>query len=156
MKTIGALIAAAGVGLFVYAYFIFEITLPGARVYNLGLLQDRQNMIILATVLFGVGLLLLLLGGSSASSDSRVSLSVQEAGQQSTDAVNLNASNRAAPFPQDLSSANYQVWLIEQYGINKNEVLGKYVCDDQLFDTVDAALKYAHALNLKRHKGVYA
>lgn len=44
----------------------------------------------------------------------------------------------------DLSSANYKIFLIEKYSIRKVDVLDQYVCNDKLFDTVDAALLHAH------------
>jgi hypothetical protein len=50
----------------------------------------------------------------------------------------------------DLSSAEYQVYLINRYKIVKNEVLNKYICDDKLFDSVESALEHAHHLNTKR------
>lgn len=46
---------------------------------------------------------------------------------------------------RSLSNAKYKVWLIEAYGIEKNEVLGEFVCGEKSFKTVDEALEFAHA-----------
>lgn len=53
----------------------------------------------------------------------------------------------------DLSNDSYKIWLTSHYNIQKNEVLGSYVCEDRLFPTVDAALEHArdeHHAELRR------
>ena len=37
----------------------------------------------------------------------------------------------------------YKLWLIEEYEISKNEILGKFSCNEKLFDTAEEALLYA-------------
>lgn len=50
----------------------------------------------------------------------------------------------------DLSSGKYQLFLTKKFSIEKNITLEKYVVDEQLFTTLDAALAFAHDLNQKQ------
>lgn len=50
----------------------------------------------------------------------------------------------------DLSNARYKVWLIEAYGIEKNEVLGEFVCGEKSFKSVDEALEFALAKEVEK------
>ena len=50
---------------------------------------------------------------------------------------------------RNLENDSYKIYLTKKYSIEKNEVLGKFVCDDRLFDTVDDALKQAMDIDLK-------
>lgn len=45
----------------------------------------------------------------------------------------------------NLGNAQYKVWLVETYGITKNEVLGEFVCGEKSFKSIDDALQFAHS-----------
>lgn len=47
-----------------------------------------------------------------------------------------------------LASDAYRLWLVHRYAVQRHDVLGSYVCDHQLFDTVDEALEHASLLDL--------
>lgn len=50
---------------------------------------------------------------------------------------------------QILSNDSYKIYLTKKFNIEKNDVLGKFICSDKLFDTVDAALTYAMEIDAK-------
>ena len=57
--------------------------------------------------------------------------------------------NNARPKPRRPANASldndlYRVWLVDAYDIQKNDVLGQYLCAGRPFDTADSALEYAH------------
>lgn len=51
----------------------------------------------------------------------------------------------SASFEGERSLANdsYKLWLTSRFNIQRNDVLGSYVCDSRLFPTLDAVLAYA-------------
>ena len=44
---------------------------------------------------------------------------------------------------RNLDAAKYKIHLSEKYDIKKNDLFEKYVCLDEMFDTLDEALSYA-------------
>jgi hypothetical protein len=46
-------------------------------------------------------------------------------------------------FERDLSADKYKIYLVKKYSIEKNDALGKIICDDRLFDSTEDALAYA-------------
>lgn len=42
-----------------------------------------------------------------------------------------------------LDNDSYKIYLTKKFQIQKNEALGKFICIDKLFDSVDEALSYA-------------
>jgi len=52
----------------------------------------------------------------------------------------------------------YKLWLIEEYEISKNEILGKFCCNEKLFDTQEEVLLYAEELDalVEKQEGVEA
>ena len=48
------------------------------------------------------------------------------------------------PANASLENDLYRVWLVDAYDIQKNDVLGQYLCAGRPFDTADSALEYAH------------
>lgn len=59
-----------------------------------------------------------------------------------------NAQERSSeptePEDRKLENAKYKIWLIECYGIEKNDVLNEFVCGELSFKTIDEALIFAH------------
>ena len=74
----------------------------------------------------------------------------------SSSTAEVNVPNQSASasesFQQapDLASGKYQLFLTKKFNIEKNATLEKYVVDEQLFPTLDAALAFAHDLNQKQ------
>ena len=48
------------------------------------------------------------------------------------------------PKDQSLENAQYRLWLVKTYGIERNEVLGEVICGERSFKTIDDALRFAH------------
>ena len=44
----------------------------------------------------------------------------------------------------DLESDSYRIWLAKKYQIKKNDLFEKYECKEQLFETLQDALHFAH------------
>ena len=41
----------------------------------------------------------------------------------------------------------YKIFLVKKYGIEKNEALGKIICEGKLFADIEQALKHAAELD---------
>lgn len=67
MKTFGLIVLLGSLALGIYALAVYDpsVSTGYGSVYNMGRLQDRQNMLIVAAVGAGIGTLLLLFGKSS-------------------------------------------------------------------------------------------
>lgn len=50
--------------------------------------------------------------------------------------------------PRDLQSAGYREFLTSRYGLERNEIVGKYIFDRRPFDNLDQVLQAAHAHEL--------
>lgn len=50
--------------------------------------------------------------------------------------------------PMVLGNAQYRLWLVKNYKIERNEVLGEVICGQKSFKTTDDALTYAHSMHL--------
>lgn len=70
MKGLGAFVLLAAAGIGAYALFFFDTTVSTGygRVHNLGLLQDRQNLLIAAGAAACIGALMLIFGPSDSES----------------------------------------------------------------------------------------
>jgi hypothetical protein len=42
-----------------------------------------------------------------------------------------------------LSNDSFKLFLLSHYSISKNELLGKFICKDKIYDSLDDALMYA-------------
>jgi hypothetical protein len=49
-----------------------------------------------------------------------------------------------------LSNDSYIIYLTKKYAIEKNEVLGQYICKDKLFPSLDDVLNFANLLEAKQ------
>lgn len=47
---------------------------------------------------------------------------------------------------RDLSNDAYKLFLSKKYDIQKNDVFDKFVCQENMYPTIDEALLYAHGL----------
>lgn len=50
--------------------------------------------------------------------------------------------------PRDLTSTAYRAFLISRHGLERNEIVGRYIFDRRTFDTLEQALDAAHAYEL--------
>jgi hypothetical protein len=51
--------------------------------------------------------------------------------------------------PRDLTNNKYKIWLGKKHEINRNELFDQFECDGELFESLDAALKFADELEAK-------
>ena len=71
--------------------------------------------------------------------------------QTQPDVVKINQPIQEAPSvgfsgEKKLSNDGYKIYLVKKYGIEKNDVLGKFVCSERLFESIDEALVFADSL----------
>lgn len=50
------------------------------------------------------------------------------------------------PGKMSLDNAQYRLWLVKHYGIERNDILNEVVCGEKSFETADDALRYAHSV----------
>lgn len=100
-----------------------------SRVENIGLIAQRQNYLLVSGLVVVVGVLLAIFGGQVSSADS------------DTTPVLI-----PAPTPEDrnLTNESYRLWLVNTYKISRNDVLDRFIIEDQTFESLDAALGHAH------------
>lgn len=103
------------------------------RVENIGLIARRQNHLMVASLITLIGTLMTIFG--SGRTGERAS---------STEVPNFQVAN-TPPCERDLSLDAYRLWLAAKYDIKKNEVFDSFIYDDQIFKSLDDALKHAHA-----------
>jgi hypothetical protein len=66
----------------------------------------------------------------------------------------VEQTNQSSPEPLDtgfsgekvLTNDGYKIYLVKKHKIEKNDVLGKFVCSERLFDSIDEALVFADSL----------
>jgi hypothetical protein len=118
-------------------------TLP-RPIHNIGLMQERQNYILVSSLLIIVGLSLFLFsrfGHDSNNSSQAVKTDPEkQSGQQESSDKKI----RHLPFEgaREVSNADYAFFLTRFYNIEKNDVLGKLAADNKLFDSTEEALAY--------------
>ena len=104
-------------------------------------MQDKQNFIIFSSVLLLIGVFLYLKDYSNKDVNF-VETTIDESKIISFDAE------------KDLNSDAYKIFLVAKYKVRKNEVLGKYEFNNQLFDNVDYALEHVHKIEISEDKSV--
>jgi hypothetical protein len=57
-------------------------------------------------------------------------------------------SDRIFQGPRDLRSAQYRGFLTSRYGIERNALVGKYIFERRVYDSLDDVLDAAHAHDL--------
>lgn len=62
------------------------------------------------------------------------------------------AKERPPRNKQSLSDPDYKLWLVSEYNIQRNDVLGEFLCRGELFPTIDDALAFAHSVDLDRQE----
>jgi hypothetical protein len=141
-KSIGQIISIIASLLLIYFLFFFDTSVSagsGYRVNNLGLMQDKQNFIIFSSVVLLIGVFLYLKDYSNKNINF-VEPVINESQIASYEAE------------KDLDSDAYKIFLVAKYKVRKNEVLGKYEFNNQLFDNVDFALEHVHKIEISEDK----
>ncbi len=110
--------------------------IPTRTVHNIGLQDERRNHLLIGSLIAVIGALLFGFGG------------LQAARGRADDPTPVPVE---PPCSRDLALDPYKVWLVARYGISRNEVLGAWVCEGQLFPDVDGALARAHQQELAAH-----
>jgi len=83
----------------------------------------------------------------------RESIETQKSQQQASSAVEVtnqvsqNKDSFKFSGEKDLSVDGYRIYLVKKYSIEKNEVLGKFVCGERLFDDIEGALSHADSID---------
>lgn len=81
---------------------------------------------------------------------SGVSVVVSHTAGQTSIAQESELTENSFDGDPNLNNDSYKLYLVEKYNIKKNDVLGKYVYDNQLFDTVDLALEFVSLKELNQ------
>lgn len=50
----------------------------------------------------------------------------------------------------DLRAGRYRLWLVEKYGVTRNDVMNVYAVRGEPFDSLDAAVEYAHGIEARQ------
>lgn len=125
-----------------------NFTVPSMTVNNLGLMQDKQNYIIVSAVflILGVGIFLI-----APKNDSKESMKHDESDHipneekigQYVKNTQINSSER------NIDNDAYKLYLIEKYKIVKNEVLNQFVLNSKIYETIGDVLNTAHNIELQ-------
>jgi hypothetical protein len=132
---IGLWVITSGACGLVYFAFLFDTSVyagNGIRVNNLGLMQDRQLGLIVSALIVAVGAIVIF-------------LSQKNEARQGSSAAPANPSKTNWSKERNLGSDEYQIYLVKNYGIEKSDVLGKFIADGKSYESVADALAAAHA-----------
>lgn len=146
MKTLGYLLLVLGA---LYLIFVFNmdvsVTSPsvyipgmgsvgGGEVANLDLMAQRQNHLIVASLITLIGALMAIFG--------------QGQGLNYSETAKIVSPNFSGD--RDIHSDAYRLWLSKYYQIERNDVFDRFVLGEQTFDTLEVALAYGHKLEENR------
>lgn len=120
-----------------------DFTVPSMTVNNLGLMQDKQNYIIVSSVflILGVGIYVLTPKNDSEKSmlnDESEHKPSKEKNGQAVKNIKINSSER------NIDNDSYKLYLVEKYKISRNEILNKFVLVNKLYQNLDEVLIAAH------------
>jgi len=77
----------------------------------------------------------------SQRSQQQAESSVSQTNQSSQEPTEIGFSGEKV-----LTNDGYKIYLVKKHAIEKNDVLGKFVCSERLFDSIDEALAFADSL----------
>ena len=144
MRTLGIVLLMAGLLWTLIAFnadttvttesqFIGSTYIPSQKVHNIGKMDERRNHLMLSALVIVVGVILF-----------AISKSKQLPSESPIGEVKIEGSkNRQYRDERNIHIGKYQLFLTEKYSIQKNATLEKYVLDDNLFETLEDALRYA-------------
>lgn len=142
MKIFGYFLTCCGIAYILIAFNlnVSSGSIGGSDIANLDLMAQRQNHLIVAVMVTFIGAMMSIFAKSSS-------------GNIDTDARSNSAftsQQNSPPEIRTLENAQYRVWLVNEYGIEKNDVLGEVICGERSFSNVDTALQYAHDAELRK------
>ena len=122
-----------------------DFRIPSMTVNNLGLMQDKQNYIITSAVflIIGVGLYLFALkNGESKHIGEKPLQSQSDYDKRDFTKYNTVRAPNETRFSGDKELTNdaYKIYLVNKFKVTKNDVFGKYVYQEKLFDSLDELL----------------
>lgn len=103
-----------------------------SRVENIGLIAQRQNHLMVASLITLIGTLMTIFGGGGASERA-----------SSAEIPNAQVAD-SPPCKRDLSLDAYRLWLAAKYDIKKNQVFDGFVYEEKIFNSLEEALRVAH------------
>lgn len=138
MKSIGGMLMIVG-GIFLFwSMFIFDTSVSvngygfGQRVNNLGLMNDKRNYITVSGIMFLAGLIMFMFD--------KIQKKVDYDADGSAEQFNGSKSKMSWSRLRDLKDDEYQIYLVKKYSIEKNDALGKIICNGKLFSNIEDAL----------------
>ena len=150
MKQLGIGVGIIGGLFFLWAAFIFDtsvaVNVPSLsnsiyaqstsfRVNNLGLMDDKRTYMMVSGFAALLGIFLAYAYRNEV--DGEFIFSPLSDAQVGTSKIEFEGNS-------SLNEDAYKIFLSKKYGIEKNEALGKIVCGDRLFTTIDEALNFAN------------
>lgn len=99
-----------------------------SRVENIGLIANRSNHLLVASLITLIGALMCIFGRQK---DNPPNITHKELAQESL---------KKWPCERDLQLDQYRLWLAAEYKISRNDLFDQYVLDDHLYKTLDEAL----------------
>lgn len=149
MLLLGYLLTIAGV-IYIFIAFNMDVSVSmsstyvpgygsvgGGEIANIELIARRQNHLIIASLVTAVGALFAIFGHRNDKPPA-----VQSPAARST--------NKPFEGERDLASDPYRLWLVETYGVARNEVLDRFIVGETTFASLDEALIHVHGL--EQHK----
>lgn len=117
---------------------------PPRQVHNIGLMQERQNYILVSSLLIVVGLSLFLFARFGRDSNNSSQTAKLDTEKQNRQQEFVEKKIKHIPFEgaREVSNADYALFLTRFYSIEKNDVLGKLAADNKLFDSTEEVLAY--------------
>ena len=141
MKSVGKLAMICGCLFLLWALTLdTSVATPFGRVNNIGLMQDRQNYIIVSSIVLISGLLMFIFAEKNKGS-------YNQTGDGSINGEKSGAKNKEFTGERVLTNDAYKIYLVEKYGIKYNEILKKYVYNDTLYESVDEVLIALHIVD---------
>jgi len=140
MRQLGHLLLGGGLIGVVYALNLktsVEVTTDAfgtQQIQNIGLMADRQNLLIVAALVTLTGVLISVFGSPRE---------IRHIG--SPEPIKKV---KSPPPDRDLSNDAYRLWLAEKYDIQRNELFDRFVFRDQTYASLDTALAEAHKLEV--------
>ncbi len=142
MKIFGYILTCCGIAYILIAFNldVSNGSIGGSDIANIDLMAQRLNHMIVAVMVTFIGAVMSIFGKSSFGSIN-ADTSPNSA---------LSSEKNSPPEIRTLHNAQYRVWLVNEYGIERNDVLGEVICGERSFSNVDTALQYAHDAELRK------
>lgn len=130
MKNLGFVLLIVGAFAFLVGFKMDTTVYTdyGERVHNIGLMNDRQNLLLFAGVLSVIGAVFFSLASKPGANGTS------------------NAAAKMFDGERNLAATSYQLYLTQTFNIEKNATLEKYVAEGNVFDTLPDALEAADKL----------